>query len=274
MGCSLCSDSLPPHLHLRELLAHPYVAATRELSQPSNAVIASVIPITASPPLGEAVAEFLARRDLDDHTRRSYGQTMTRLRRELGDAAVLADVNPGDVASVFAAWDDAAARTWNRHRSAVRSFAAWAAGPSRAWVTADLAALLERRPETRNRTRAIARHEVDALLSRGDVPLREKTLWRLLYESAARADSVLSLDIEDLDKFLSVGADRCWRGSAAAWSPPVSWTLTGGDSQARRFGDSGPGRPSTSFASRSGSSAGPSSPRATAAWARAVATTA
>jgi integrase len=115
------------------------------LSQPSNAVIASVIPITASPPLGEAVAEFLARRDPDDDTRRSYGQTMTRLR-----------------------------------------------------------------------------HEVDALLSRRDVPLREKTLWRLLYESAARADSVLSLDIEDLDKFLSVGADRCWRGSAAAWSPPVS----------------------------------------------------
>ena len=199
-----------------------YVAATRELSQPSNAVSASVIAITASPPLGEAVAEFLARRDLDDDTRRSYGQTMTRLRRELGDAAVLADVNPGDMARVFAAWDDAAARTWNRHRWAVRSFIAWAASPSRAWVTADLAALLERRPETRDRTRAIARHEVDALLSRRDVPLREKTLWRLLYELAARADSVLSLDIEDLDRFLSVGADRCWRGSAAAWSPPVS----------------------------------------------------
>jgi hypothetical protein len=72
-------------------------------------------------------------------------------------------------------------------------------------------------------------------------------------------------------EFLSVGADRCWRGSAA-WSSPVSWTLTGGDCQPREFGASGPGRPSTSFASRSGSSAGPSSPRATAAWARAVAT--
>ena len=55
---------------------------------------------------------------------------------------------------------------------------------------------------------------------------------------------------------------------------PVSWTLTGGDCQPREFGASGPGRSSTSFASRSGSSAGPSSPRATAAWARAVATTA
>jgi integrase len=90
------------------------------------------------------------------------------------------------------------ARTWNRHRSAVRSFTAWAAGPGRGWVTADLAALVERRPETRDKTRAIARHEVEELLDRRGVPLREKTLWRLLYESAARADSVLAIDIEDL----------------------------------------------------------------------------
>ncbi len=32
-----------------------------------------------------------------------------------------------------------------------------------------------------------------------DVPLREKTLWRMLYETAARASEVLALDIEDLD---------------------------------------------------------------------------
>ena len=33
-----------------------------------------------------------------------------------------------------------AARTWNRHRSALRSFTAWAASPGRGWVAADLAA--------------------------------------------------------------------------------------------------------------------------------------
>lgn len=160
---------------------------------------AAVVPITAGPSLGEAAAAFAARRDLDADTRRSYGQTMTRLRRDLGDGAVLADVGPADVAAVFAsAWDGAAARTWNRHRSAVRSFTTWAAGVGRGWVTADLAALVERRPETRDKTRAIARHELEELLDRRGVPLREKTLWRLLYESAARADSVLALDIEDL----------------------------------------------------------------------------
>lgn len=32
-----------------------------------------------------------------------------------------------------------------------------------------------------------------------DVSLREKTLWRLLYESAARAKEVLGLDVDDID---------------------------------------------------------------------------
>jgi integrase/recombinase XerD len=36
-------------------------------------------------------------------------------------------------------------------------------------------------------------------LWRRDVGLREKTLWRLLYETAARASEILSLDITDLD---------------------------------------------------------------------------
>lgn len=56
--------------------------------------IASVVPITAGPSLGEAADGFLARRDIDDDTVRSYAQTMTRLRRELGDATALASVGP------------------------------------------------------------------------------------------------------------------------------------------------------------------------------------
>lgn len=95
------------------------------------------------------------------------------------------------------AWGGAAARTWNRHRAAVRSFTTWATGHG--WITIDLAVLLEYRPPTRDRTRAIDRRTITALLKRQDVPLREKTLWTLLYESAARADSILALDIADLD---------------------------------------------------------------------------
>ena len=49
-----------------------------------------------------------------------------------------------------------------------------------------------------DRTRALSRAEVDAVF-RLDVALREKTYWRLLYESVARADEVLTLDVGDLD---------------------------------------------------------------------------
>ena len=37
------------------------------------------------------------------------------------------------------------------------------------------------------------------MLSSAGVALREKTLWRLLYETAARASEVLGLDVDDLD---------------------------------------------------------------------------
>jgi site-specific recombinase XerD len=126
--------------------------------------------------------------------------TPRRLRRELGDTVPLSQVTAERAAAVFAAaWDGAAARTWNRHRSALRSFTTWAAGPGRGWITGDPAALIDRRPETQDRTRVIDRHLVTAILDRRGVALRDKTLWQLLYESAARADSVLVLNIEDLD---------------------------------------------------------------------------
>ena len=40
---------------------------------------------------------------------------------------------------------------------------------------------------------------MERLFTRRDVPLRERALWRLLYETAARANEVLSLNIEDLN---------------------------------------------------------------------------
>ena len=41
--------------------------------------------------------------------------------------------------------------------------------------------------------------ELERLWARTDIPLRERALWRLLYDSAARAEEALGLDIGDLD---------------------------------------------------------------------------
>src|SRR5262245_41506920 len=57
----------------------------------------------------------------------------------------------------------------------------------------------ERRREHADATRARPKAAIERALSRRDVPLREKTLWRMLYETAARANEILALDVEDLD---------------------------------------------------------------------------
>src|SRR5262249_26432546 len=89
----------------------------------------------------------------------------------------------------------------------VRSFGAWAS-------LQHLAAGLDRRAETRTRTQAIGASQLDALWRRADLPLRERTLWRLLYQSAAGGTAVLSLNVEDLGL-----ADRRAR-AAYTW---ISW---------------------------------------------------
>src|SRR5690242_6881662 len=47
--------------------------------------------------------------------------------------------------------------------------------------------------------RAIPLPEPPRLWARSDIPLRERTLRRLLYDSAARTDAALGLDLGDLD---------------------------------------------------------------------------
>ena len=57
---------------------------------------------------------------------------------------------------------------------------------------------------------------LERLWERRDIDLRERTLWRLLYETAARADEVLRLNVEDLDipakraRTRSKGGDIDW----------------------------------------------------------------
>ena len=146
--------------------------------------------------VAEAADAFLAR-SMAATTRRSYTQTMRRLSAAYGDHPMA--TLDGTVLDRFAtaAWGACAPATWNRHVATLRSFTAFS--KRRGWITEDPAAVLERRREPEDRTKAIAESSLERLFRRADVAVREKCLWRLLYETAARAEEVLSCDVADLD---------------------------------------------------------------------------
>ena len=159
--------------------------------------------------LGDRAAEFLD--SLEAPARRAYGQTLRRLVRGLGGTTPVDLLAADDVARVLATtWGGAAAATWNRHRAAVRSFAARLDRP-------DLVEGLERRDADRAPAPSLDPARVAALCDDQDVPVRERALWSLLHESGAPVRAVLALDVGDLDRDDRSSHDRTvtWRARTA-----------------------------------------------------------
>ncbi|MDG4751581.1 site-specific integrase [Micromonospora sp. WMMD718] len=146
-----------------------------------------------------AVDRFLASaRCRRPTTRRSYAGVLDRVAARVGADRRLADVTGDELGQALTAlWAAAAPSTWNQRRAAVSSFLAWCA--KNGYPSPRLPTSLERQPERRDETRALDRAAIERLLTRRDVPLREKTLWRMLYETTARAGEILALNIEDLE---------------------------------------------------------------------------
>lgn len=165
--------------------------------------------------LAEATAAFLAERDLAQTARRVYALTLTRLEKVLGPAFGVGDLDAG-VAKEFlnSAYPKVSpatgTATWPRSRASVPT----AAGRDGWWSTPMEA--IERRRVAVDETRALSHDELESLWSRRHVPVREKALWRLLYDTAARASEILSLDVDDVDlpnrrvRVVSKGAATEW----------------------------------------------------------------
>lgn len=148
--------------------------------------------------LREAIEAFLVERDLAAGSRRKYRATLETLAADLGEHRPVVEVEARElVAFLQRHWSDAGPATWNRHRATLRSFLAYCR--RQRWLVDDPSDALERRRPLEDATRAIPYAELERLWSRKDVALRERALWRLLYESAARAQEVLSLDVGDVD---------------------------------------------------------------------------
>lgn len=131
-------------------------------------------------------------------TRQTYRDYLRPLVSHFGAGTNVDALDADEVGAWFTErWQDRSPATWNLALNALRSAAAfWV---EQGWGTGDPAVRLRRRKVAPDRDRALSRAEVDALLTRPDVPLRERLLWRLAYETAARSAELLGLDVADLD---------------------------------------------------------------------------
>lgn len=158
--------------------------------------------LTSSPSWSRALEAFLAAREMASSTKRSYRLTLEAIGRQLDHDPPIGDLSAHELRDALAsAFPDVAPATWNRVGATLGSFARWCT--DQGWLpdveVARLRRLVECRRVVVDHDRALSYDRLDRLWHRPDVPLREKTLWRLLYETAGRAQEVLCLDIEDLD---------------------------------------------------------------------------
>jgi integrase len=120
-------------------------------------------------------------------SRTSVGKTVERL----GEGRPLASVADDEIGEALELlWGTAAVNTWNARRAAVLSWTSWCAergydGPTvPAWTKRLLTV-----PDFD--TPARSKMALDRLIARRDVHLREKSLWRMLYETCARVEEIL-----------------------------------------------------------------------------------
>ncbi|MEV8634193.1 site-specific integrase [Streptosporangium sp. NPDC051023] len=154
-----------------------------------------------APVLKDAVKGFLAGVS-NPNTARSYAMALRALTEKFGSYTPVGSLEGEGAADRVAAWFNEqwgarSAATINARLNALSSASRW--WRDQGWITEDPLRRLKRRPVEVDRTRSLDRAEVAELLGREGIALRERTLWRLLYESAARASEVLALDVEELD---------------------------------------------------------------------------
>ncbi|MFH8804504.1 site-specific integrase [Streptomyces sp. NPDC017936] len=122
------------------------------------------------------------------------GKTAERL----GKARPLASVADDEVGEAFELlWGTAVVNTWNSRRAGVLSWLGRCR--ERGYEGPMLPAWAKRLVVPDSETPARSKMAIDRLIARREVHLQEKTLWRMLYETAGRAEEVLGVHIEELD---------------------------------------------------------------------------
>ena len=180
-------------------------------------------------PLWDAVASYLATMDHPESagTRKQYGSILGRMAKGIGEERDVQAVTAADLAAWMKATSgDRAPRTWNLARVCLR--AAWSYWGQAGWADPEVARGIPPRKVAEDRDRAIPADVLEALLGDQKIPLRERVLWRMMLETAARESELLRLDVGDLDlphhraRVTRKGGDTtglCWQSGTASALP-------------------------------------------------------
>lgn len=186
--------------------------------------VALLPPTTSAPTLAQATGRFLRRDAFEPTTRTAYAATLGLLAASVGPDTPVDRITEPQVEDLLDRWQDRAATTYNRHRAALLSFFGWCQD-SRKWTVGNPVALIEprkvrRRTEDERRERPIDRDLLADLWALDGVRGRDRLLWRMAYETWARADELLGLDIADLDLARREGIVHAKGGNAESiwWS--------------------------------------------------------
>ncbi len=132
------------------------------------------------------------------NTVRNYGIAVGKTADRIGEGRPLAAVEADEIGEALEVlWGASAVNTWNTRRGAVLSCTSWCA--EHGYEGPTMPAWAKRMPPPDSDTPARSKMAVDRLIVRRDVHLREKTLWRMLYETCARSEEILDVNIEELD---------------------------------------------------------------------------
>lgn len=156
---------------------------------------------TPTPPtVSRAVERYLAapQTNASRNTARAYASVLEKVKEYLGPRRPLAALEPEELAEMMSAlWGSAAHSTWNRNLAVVSGWLAFCEESE--WEVPKLPKTTKRKTEQRHEARAVDWHVIERLCTRRDVPLRDKVLYRMLYETSSRASAVLALNVDDLE---------------------------------------------------------------------------
>ncbi|MCX4822435.1 site-specific integrase [Streptomyces sp. NBC_01142] len=132
------------------------------------------------------------------NTIRNYGIGVGKTAERIGEGRPLASVADDEIGEALELlWGRAAVNTWNSRRAAVLSWLGRCR--ERGYEGPAVSAWAKRLAVPDSGTSARSKMAIDRLIARREVHLREKTLWRMLYETSGRAEEILGVNIEDLD---------------------------------------------------------------------------